>query len=316
MNHGLFLFLSVLTMPLVGCHATPMTQPSASVPVTRMFGPVIAQQVIRGREEEDDEVLLLVDSTILRIDLKGRGVSVAPIDVAPGETCWGLGRLTDGSLWTMRGRNAIVRVEANGRISRVMPLDEPHAGLFASGDRLIYQKAVSSAPDYALRGRVPGGSETTWSEMRVRSFPAIARAQASVLSLVSCGRSLVAERACWFPDEAAVSLVDRDGATRRVVLIGLTPVAPELLLTAENPRRPVRDAYIDEQSRIWILSSGEAPPDAPKLPGGWVLARYSREGTPEGHVQLAEPVRLILRVDDRRVIVLAGSGYVSEVATW
>lgn len=315
MNRGLALSLSVLTFELAGCRAAPLVQPFASATVTRIFGPVIAQQVIRGREEDGDAVLLLVDSTILRIDLKGRGVSATPIGVAPGEPCWGLARLTDGSLWTLRGRNAIVRVDPNGRISRVLPLDEPHAALFASRDRLIYQKAMASAPDYALRARAPDGSEATWSEMRVRSFPAIARAQASALSLVSCGRSMVAERACWFPDEAAVSLVDPDGATRAVALSGLAPVAPEVLLTAENPHRPVRDAYIDAQSRIWILSSGEGPLDTAN-PGGWVLARYSRDGTPEGRVQLAEPVRLILRVDAQRVIVLAGSGYVSEVATW
>jgi hypothetical protein len=47
-----------------------------------------------------------------------------------------------------------------------------------------------------------------------------------------------------------------------------------------------------------------------------MLARYSREGTPDGQVHLAEPARVILRVEPRRVIVLAGSGYVSEVATW
>ena len=172
------------------------------------------------------------------------------------------------------------------------------------------------ASEPALHASVPGGEQTTWSDLRVRSFPGIDRAQVSALNLVACGRSRVPERACWFPDEAAIAVVAPDGHTRRVVLPGLAAVAPEVLLTAENPRRPVRDAYMDDDRRIWILSSGEAPRDAADGPGGWILARYLADGTPDGRTRLAEPVRLILRIEGGRVIVLAGSGHVKEMRSW
>lgn len=311
------ILLSTTILTCGACQAVPLAQPPPVALTTRLFGPVIAQQVIRGREDHGDTTSLLVETTIVGVDLKERRVSVIPIRVEPGETCWGLARLTDGSLWTLKGRNAVVRVEASGAIAQVIPLDEPHAGLFASGDRLILQKAVSSAPEPALRAvKRDGGERVTWSALTVRSFPGIARAQASALSLVACGRSALAERPCWFPDEPAISLIAPDGATRRVALDGLAAVAPEVLLTAENPRRPVRDAYVDEQSRIWVLSSGEPSAVASDLPGGWVLGRYRPDGAADGHVRFAEPVRLILRVQPGRVIVLAGTGHVSEVASW
>lgn len=316
MKHWIWIWLSFVAA-CSGCQAAPLAQRTPIAPMTRLFGPVIAQQTIRGREADDSKTLILVETTIVQVDVRERSVSVLSIAVDPGETCWGLARLSDGSVWTLKGRNAVARIEPSGAVSRVIPLEEPHAGLFASGDRLILQRAVAPVSEPALRAARPeGGAPEVWSDLTVRSFPGMARAQASALSLVACGRSAVAERPCWYPDEAAVSLVAPDGRTRRVALAGLVSVAPEVLLTAENPPRPVRDAYVDEQRRIWILSSGD-PPQAPtEHPGGWVLARYRADGAPDGRVRFAEPVRLILGIEPGRAIVLAGSGHVSEVASW
>lgn len=312
------LFVSVCVAVLTGCDAAPLAQPPASAQPVRLFGPVISQQVIRGREEHGEEVLLLVDTTILRLNLQEQRVSRIPIGVAPGEACWGLGRLEDdGSLWSLKGRNALIRIDADGRVSREVALPEPHAGLFSAGDRLVLQKAGASPPDAALKAGLPGHEQwTPWSDLRVRSFPGIDRVQGMALSLVACGRSRVAERPCWFPDEAVVTLISPDGRTRRVMLPGLVTTTPEALLTAENPRRPVRDGYIDDRQRVWILSTGEAPAGPADVPGGWVLARYASDGTPDGIARLTEPVRLILRVEGRRVLVLTGSGHVSEIASW
>ena len=59
-------------------------------------------------------------------------------------------------------------------------------------------------------------------------------------------------------------------------------VAPEVLLTSDNPARPVRDAYIDAAGTIWVLSTGAPPSPAPDVPGGWVLARYGSGGRADG----------------------------------
>ena len=70
--------------------------------------------------------------------------------------------------------------------------------------------------------------------------------------MLSCGVGRRGERPCWFPDEAAVALLDREGRIRRVRLDGLEVVRPEVLLTSDNPARPVRDAYVDAAGTIWI----------------------------------------------------------------
>jgi hypothetical protein len=309
-------FVMPLLLFVSACEAAPRAQPSTAIPVARVFGPVVARDAIRGREEDGDHALLLVNGALVRIDLEKRQASRTPIQTDPGTDMWGLARLADGSIWTLTGRHAVGRLDADGRVSHRFPLAEAHAGVFAAGDRLVYQRAVPLPSEPALRAGLPGGEQVPWSDLRVRRFPGIDRAQVAALSLVACGRGRVAERACWFPDEAAVAIIDPDGRTRRVELPGLASVPPEILLTSENPRRPVRDAYIDATRRIWVLSTGEPDPGAGDVPGAWILARYLADGTPDGLKRLAEPARLILRVDGARVMLLAGSGHVGEVASW
>jgi hypothetical protein len=152
--------------------------------------------------------------------------------------------------------------------------------------------------------------------MKARTFAGFGRPQSTALNMVACGAAAGTERACWFPDEAAVSLITTPGETHRVTLSGLALVPPEVLLAAENPRRPIRDAFVDSRRRIWVLSSGEPSPGNADRPGGWILARYLSDGTPDGRVRLQEPARLLLRADDRRVLVLSGAGHVSEVKSW
>jgi hypothetical protein len=309
--------LALVVASLAACRATPMAHQMELRTVTSLFGPVISSDAIRGRQDDGEAVVLLVSATIVRVDLERRRVTQVAIGVTAGTTCWGLAKLDDGSLWSLRGRNAVIRIEPDGRVSRELPLAESYAGLFAAGNRLLYQKAMSIPPAAALSVALPGEEiRQPWSGMTTRVFPGIARAQVAALNMVACGSSEHAERPCWFPDEAAVSLIRPRGETRRLVLAGLAEVAPEVLLAAENPPRPVRDVFVDRRGRIWVLSSGTAPPGAPERPGGWIVARYAADGAPQGQVRLAEPVRLILRADAERVIVLAGSGHIGEVKAW
>lgn len=310
---------SILILGVVAgaCQAAPLANRSSSSTIRPIFGPVVAAQVIRGREYNGDEVLLLVDTTIVHVDLRNQRSWTTQIQLASGESCWGLARLTDGSIWTLKGRDAVIRIAADGSVSRAIALREPHMNLFAAGHRLVLQRGLATTPDPALHAMEPGVDDgRPWSALKTRHVPGIARAQAAALSLVACGGTDVAERPCWFPDQAALSLIDVDGRARHIALAGLAPVSPEVLLTAENPRRPIRDAYVDRDGRIWVLSTGDAPTEAGDIPGGWLLARYSANGALEGQTRLTEPVRLILAVRGGRLIVLAGSGQISEVASW
>lgn len=310
--------LSLLALTLPACRTTPAAREPGALALTPLFGPVVSTEVIGGRHSDGDGVWLLVGGTsVVRIDLAARNARRVAIALAPGEQCWSLAQLRDGSLWTLKGRDTIIQVDRSGAVGKTITLLEPHLGLFGAGDRLVYQRARFTPPSPALStGEPDQGGAVPWSGMTTRAFERLARGSAMALNMVSCGASAIAERPCWFPDEAAISLIDEHGTTRRVALPGLAVVPPDVLLAADNPARPVRDAYVDRKGRIWVLSTGTAPPGGADRPGGWVLARYTREGAAEGIVRLQESARLILRVEGDRAIVLSGTGHVAEVQPW
>ena len=305
--------LSLLAAALAAC-ARPVAREPEVVRLTPLFGPIVGNEVIAGRADEGEGVWLLVGGVdLVHVDLATRRVRRVNLKLPAGEHCWGLARLQDGTLWTLKGRRAVIQIDAEGAIVREIPLAEPHLGLFGVADRLIYQQASFTPPGPALKTGVPGAGTVPWSEMTTRSFDKIARAPAVALNMVGCGGSAGEEHPCWFPDEPAVSLIGVTGSTRRLVLPGLDGVTPEVLLTAENPPRPVRDANLDVDGRIWVLSSGTPPAGAAEQPGGWILARYGSRGEPMGIRRLAESARLILRARAGRGVLVTGAGMVAEV---
>lgn len=310
----------VLAVMLGACRAGPRQAPTASgvASLVSLFGPVIGLEVIAGRADAGDDVLLLVGGTdLVRINVATRQVRRATLGVMPPDECWNLARLEDGSLWTLKGRRTLARIGADDGVLGETPLAEAHFGLFAVGNRLLFQRATFTPPDPALlAGTADDPSRTPWSAIATRAFPSLARASAAALNMVTCGPTDNRERACWFPDEAALFLVKDGGATRRVVLGGLEVVPPEVLLTSDTPRRPVRDAYVDRAGDVWVLSSGTPPPGGSETPGGWLLAHYAPDGASKGFVRLPEAARLILRAGDRGVLVLLSTGKVGEVSRW
>jgi len=301
---------------LASCGGTA-SEPSSGVLTLRpLFGPVIGPEVIAGRAEDldprDPIVLLVGDQDLVTIDPAARAVRRRAIQFPPGSSCWGLARLRDRSLWTLKGRRALVSVLETGEVQREVPLSDAHFGLFGQGDRLLYQPAGFIAPGPALLAGRPGDPQrVAWGNLRTRPFP-LSRVSVAALNFVSCGTGSRSERPCWFPDEPAIYLVDDAGASRRLDLAGLYRVSQEVLLASDNPARPVRDAYVDAGGAIWVLSTGAPPSPAPEVLGGWVLARYGPGGQPIGMWRLSEPVRLILRAEAGRAIVLTGAGNVAE----
>lgn len=310
--------LVLLAIASGACKTVVVGQAPASLAVRRTFGPVISAEVIAGRTQSGDETLLLAGGLdIVRIDVAARRSARTSLGLGPGESCWGLARLSNGQVWTLKGRHAVVRLDDAGRIVEEVALSAPHFGLFAAGDRLVYQEAVFTPPGPALVIDSTGGQRRPpWSGITTRTFERLARASVAALNMVSCGTTRTNQRACWFPDEAAVFLVDSEGGTKRVDLAGLDVVPPETLLTSDNPARPVRDAYVDAVGDIWVLSTGTTPAGANDTPGGWILARYGADGAAKGQSRLAEAARVILRVDAGRITLLLSSGYVGEVTSW
>ena len=303
------LFLPVLCVLSCG-HVARRVAPN------RLFGPVVANEIIAGRVDGGDAtpvLLLIAERALVSIDVRHRTSARRPLALADGSSCWGLAQLVDGSLWTIRDWKMLREISPSGDTIREYTLDGAHAALFSAGDRLLFQRAEFTAPDQALIAGKPGDAKReAWSTLQTRPFK-LARTSVAALNLVTCGPTRAEERACWFPDDPAVALIDSAGHTRSLELPGIPRVAPEVLLTSDNPARPVRDALVDRAGSVWIISAGTPMTGAAQPPGGWLLAHFSPAGAPLERYELTEPARLILAVDTHHVVLLLGSGYVAEV---
>lgn len=282
----------------------------------RLFGPVMENEIIAGRVDggSGKPVLVLAAERILvSIDLQHRTSSRRALALADASSCWGLAQLSDGTLWTIRDWKTLRQISLSGDTVREYPLEGAQAALFSAGDRLLFQRAEFTAPDQALVAGKPGDQRRDpWSTLQTRPYK-LARTSVAALNLVTCGPTRAEERACWFPDDPAVALIDGSGRTRRLELPGIPHVAPEVLLTSDNPARPVRDAFVDRSGSLWIISAGTPIEGAPQPPGGWLLAHFSPSGSALERYTLTEPARLILDATPRHIVLLLGSGYVAEV---
>src|SRR5687768_13955661 len=149
----------ILFLVAIGaCRASSIARDPGTLRLSPVFGPIVGGEVIGGRADAGHEVWLLVGHAgLVHVDIRTRRSERAMIRIGPGDRCWGLARLDGGSLWTLRGRNALVQVAPDGAVVKDETLAEPHLGLFGARDRLVYQVANFAPPGPALRAAVPGG---------------------------------------------------------------------------------------------------------------------------------------------------------------
>lgn len=289
-----------------------LAEPASWLP---RFGPVAGDELIVGNVVAGPTVWLATGTdALIRVDTIGRRFTRAQIrPLMPGEHVWGLASNGSGTFWTLVGRSVLAEVSGDGQIVRRTTLEQPHVGVFGGRHELLYQVMDFHPPAEALTAGPPGGARRPWGAMRTRARP-LARAAVAALNLVACGSSQGTFIPCWFPDEAAVTLTDPSGTSREVRLDGLPVVAPEVLLAAENPRRPVRDVYVSATDDVWVLGSGQAlRSEDSERPGGWLLARYDADGRLLRRMQLPEPARLVLSATLDTCLLLAWNGVVVEV---
>jgi len=302
----------VLAAALAGCarHGSPALSWEVK------FGPVLGNELIVGHAIAGRTAWLAMGGdALIQVDLdSARFTRAALHPLNEGEHVWGLARTNAGEMWTLIGRTTLAQIENDGGIVRRIALDEPHVGVFGGGKELVFQIMNLHPPAAALEAGPPGGATRhSWGGMRIRDLP-FTRGAVAALNLVSCGATAGAVMPCWFPDQPSLTLTDRSGASRDLVLDGLPVVAPELLLASDNPRRPIRDVLVTAANAVWVLGSGESPgSEASARPGGWLLARYDLDGRLFRRAQLPEPARLILGVRDDTCLLLAWDGRVVEV---
>ena len=156
---------------LTSCAVAAPDSASGTLTLRPLFGPAFGSEVIAGRAEDlnprDPIVVLVGDMDLVTIEPGARASRRRTMQLAPGSTCWGLARLRDGSLWTLKGRRALLQVLETGEVKREVPLFEPQFGLFGQGDRLLYQPAEFIAPAPALFAARPGDPQrVAWSSLR------------------------------------------------------------------------------------------------------------------------------------------------------
>jgi hypothetical protein len=304
----------VLAAALAGSGCARHGSPALSWEVK--FGPVLGDELIVGHVIAGRTAWLATGgNALVQIDFDAaRFTRVALRPLHENEHVWGLARTNAGEMWTLIGRTTLAQVTDDGEIVRRIALDEPHVGLFGGGKELLFQVMNLHPPVAALESGPPGGAARhAWGGLRTRDLP-FTRGAVAALNLVSCGTTAGAVIPCWFPDQPALTLTDRSGASHVVPLDGLPVVAPEVLLASDNPRRPVRDALVTAGNALWVLGSGEPPDGDPSTkPGGWVLARYDLDGRVFRRVQLPEPARVLLGARDDTCFLLAWDGRVVEV---
>lgn len=298
-----------------GCSAS--ARPPARAVLATRFGPVADLGTISGHVVENGGArvsLIAGDASLVAIDIEAGTYRATTLPCSGTNRCWGLARLSDGSLWTLKGMHAVMQVSPGVGVVRELPLETAHLGIHGAGSQLVLQPGTLPAGQPVLfSGSASALARDPWSTMRARSFDALATGAAAALNLVSCGVSLTAEIPCWFPDEPALFLITESGLTRSIRLDGLPHPAPEVLINARTPQRPIRDVFIESDGTVWVISTGTAPEGAPDVPGGWLIARYDRTGEPLDRRQLPEAVRIILRAAHGRALVLTGAGMVAEV---
>ena len=304
----------VLAAALAGCGCARHGSPALSWEVK--FGPVLGNEVVVGHVIAGRTAWLATgDDALVQIDFDAARYTRAALHpLHANEHVWGLARTNTGEMWTLIGRTTLGQIKDDGEIVRRIALDEPHVGLFGGGRELLFQVMNFHPPSAALEAGHPGGAARhAWGGMRTRDLP-FSRGAVAALNLVSCGATAGAVTPCWFPDQPALTLTDRSGASRVVSLDGLPVVAPEVLLASDNPRRPVRDALVTAENAVWVLGSGEPPGgDQSTRPGGWLLAKYDLDGRLFRRVQLPEPARVLLGGRDDTCWLLSWDGRVVEV---
>ena len=304
----------VFAFVLLSAACAPVRQ--RPVTIVPLFGPAVGRETISGRANDPAGGiwLLMGGTSIVRIDLASGRRDEVRLQATGRDRFWGLARLADATFWTLNAQHALTQISTDGTVVREVGGPNAFLGIFSGGERLVLQRARLSAGSPAMVTMIPAdGDERPWSRMVVRPFEGLSLGAVTALNLVSCGTTERAEVPCWFPEEAALSLITADGTTRRLPLEGLPAIAPEALINATVPSRPVRDVFVERDGTIWVLAGG-VPRAAPAdLPGGWMLARYGPKGQPIDRRALPEPVRLILRAGSGRAVVLTGAGMVAEV---
>jgi hypothetical protein len=294
-------FLSILAVVI----ATTASAGEA-LKVSALTGPkLIPDALIVGRASCLGTSWLLTEEAQL-VEISGDGRSVGIHQVAgltPEERVWGLGCLSDGSLWMLALARTVARLDRSGRIQERIDLRVPRVALFGTGDRLLYQALPMAAGGPALAMSPPRQPESVraWPGLTARA--AGTREQRLTRNLANCGLGFERWMACWFPDDTRFSR--SDGSASRTIEL------PALRAAAVDQTAPIWDIALSAGDRFWLLASSRGRQDDRRA--GRRLFWMAEKAGSTVSIAIDPPARLIVAAGESRCLLVTTEGSVMEV---
>jgi hypothetical protein len=293
-------------LSLVGVVIAATSSAGEALRVSALTGPgLIPNALIVGRAPcLGTSWLLTEEAQLIEISSDGRSVGIHRVSgLTPEESVWGLGCLSDGSLWTLASARTVARLDRSGRIQERIGLKVPRVALFGTGDRLLYQALPMTAGALALATSPPRQPES------VRAWPGlVARAagtqeQRLARNLANCGLGFERWMACWFPDDTRFSR--SDGSASRTVEL------PALRAAAFDQTAPIWDIALSAGDRFWLLASSRGRQDDRRA-GRRLFLMTEKTGTTVS-IAVDPPARLIVAAGEFRCLLVTTAGSVAEV---
>lgn len=268
-------------------------------------GGVVPEGLIVGRAVCQGATWLLTEKAqLVRVSAANRTVTVHDIQgLLLDDRLWGLACLTDGSLWTLPSPRAVARLSPDGRVAERQNVRLPRVGLFASGDRLLFQQlpTVIDAPILATSPARQPFDVRIWPGLRGR--PTASREDQLAHNLVNCGIPAGASVPCWFVNEAQISV--SDGLSSRLRRLA------GLRASGIDQSAPIWDVALVGSERLWLLATAPTSSSGGRTGGRLIFVNHLREE----HIDLTPTARLILSATDTRCLVLTVRGELMEVTS-
>ncbi len=274
-------------------------------PVT--FAGVVPSALIVGRAACQGATWLLTEKPqLIRVSATAHTVSVHDVQgLRPEDRLWGLACLTDGSLWTLPSPRMLARLDPNGIVRERQDIRLPRVGLFASGDRLLFQQlpAMIEAPVLATSPARQPFDVRTWPGLRSRPTPS--REDELANNLVNCGIAAGASVPCWFVNDAQI--VVSDGVSARFRRFA------GLRASGIDQSAPIWDVALVGPERLWLLATAPASGKDGRTGGRLILV--NDRGVEEDQLMLSPTARLIVWATPTRCLILTVRGELVEVST-
>lgn len=248
--------------------------------------------------------LLTEEAQLVEISGDGRSVGIHQVaGLKPEERVWGLGCLSDGSLWTLASARTVVRLDRNGPVRERIELKVPRVALFGTGDRLLYQTLPMAAGAPALATSPPRQPESVraWPGLTARA--AGTREEQITRNLVNCGLGFERWMPCWFADDMRFSIFD--GSASRTIAL------PALRSAAVDQAAPIWDIALAGADRFWLLASSRGRLDDRRAGGrlSWITEKAGSTVS----MAIDPPARMIVAADESRCLLVTTQGSVMEV---